>query len=110
MGFPENHNLLSETPSLMATVDQSDGSALTNTAHYYTECSNKGLCDRTTATCNCFTGYEGSACNRASCPNSCSGHGVCKTIRELAAADYDNIYELWDAEVVSREPGCHSLQ
>lgn len=91
-------------------MDQSDGSALTNTAHYYTECSNKGLCDRATATCNCFAGYEGSACNRASCPNGCSGHGVCKTIRELAAADYDNTYELWDAEVVSREPECHSLQ
>lgn len=53
-------------------------------AHYYAECSNKGICDRATGTCACFTGFEGSACQRASCPNDCSGHGVCKTIRELA--------------------------
>ncbi|CAM9700093.1 unnamed protein product, partial [Ectocarpus fasciculatus] len=63
------------------------------------ECSNKGLCDRTTATCACFIGYEGTSCQRASCPNDCSGHGVCKTNRELAANDHDNIYELWDADM-----------
>ena len=71
------------------------------TAHYYMECSNKGLCDRTTATCACFIGYEGHSCQRASCPNACSGHGVCKTNRELAAGDHGNIYELWDADKVS---------
>ncbi|CAN0478405.1 unnamed protein product, partial [Ectocarpus sp. 8 AP-2014] len=63
------------------------------------ECSNKGLCDRTTATCTCFAGYEGTSCQRASCPNDCSGHGVCKTNRELAADDHDNVYELWDADM-----------
>ena len=66
------------------------------------ECSNKGLCDRTTATCTCFVGYEGTSCQRASCPNACSGHGVCKSNRELAADDHGNIYELWDADIVSR--------
>lgn len=84
---------------------QADGTALTQTAHYYMECSNKGLCDRTTATCACFTGYEGHSCQRASCPNDCSGHGVCKTNRELAAGDYGNIYELWDADMVSCQFG-----
>lgn len=77
-----------------------NGTIVDNTAHYYMECSNKGLCDRTTATCTCFAGYEGTSCQRASCPNDCFGHGVCKTNRELAADDHDNIYELWDADMV----------
>lgn len=64
------------------------------------ECSNKGICDRTSATCACFIGYEGHSCQRASCPNLCSGHGVCETNRELAAGDHGNIYELWDADMV----------
>ena len=29
-------------------------------------------------------GYEGTACVRASCPNECSGHGTCESIKELA--------------------------
>lgn len=80
---------------------QANGTNLVETAHYYMECSNKGLCDRTSATCECFTGYEGNSCQRASCPNECSGHGVCKTNRELASGDHSNIYELWDADMVS---------
>ncbi|CAM9316995.1 unnamed protein product [Ectocarpus sp. 8 AP-2014] len=86
----------SELFPIMATVN---GTIVDNTAHYYMECSNKGLCDRTTATCTCFAGYEGTSCQRASCPNDCSGHGVCKTNRELAADDHDNVYELWDADM-----------
>ncbi len=27
------------------------------------ECSNRGLCDRTSGECACFRGYAGSACN-----------------------------------------------
>lgn len=74
----------------------SDLQVLSNTAHYYMECSNKGLCDRSTGLCKCYDGYDGVACQRASCPNSCSGHGVCKTIRQLATEDHNNVYELWD--------------
>merc|ERR1719409_2668984 len=48
------------------------------------ECSNKGICDRKAGVCECFDGYEGTACVRASCPNDCSGHGTCETIKELA--------------------------
>lgn len=68
-------------------------------AHYYMECSNKGTCDRTTGECECYPGYDGVSCQRASCPgfpDSCSGHGVCKTIAQLAHADYENVYKLWD--------------
>jgi len=70
-----------------------------DSAHYYMECSNKGTCDRKKGTCKCYPGYDGASCQRASCPgfpNSCSGHGVCKTIQQLANADNGNIYELWD--------------
>jgi len=78
----------------------SDGTVLPNTAHYYSECSNKGICDRASGTCTCIEGYEGSACQRASCPTSsagvCSGHGTCQTIKTLASWDYNNIYDLWD--------------
>merc|ERR1711988_1066368 len=65
------------------------------------ECSNKGTCDRSTGTCECFDGYDGVACQRASCPGypaSCSGHGVCKTAAQLAAADGNNVYKLWNKD------------
>merc|ERR1719247_401118 len=93
------------------TID-SNSAALTETAHYYRECSNKGICDRSSGTCTCFEGYEGSACQRASCPSSangvCSGHGQCKSISELASDDNNNIYRLWDEDVTmgcSCDPG-----
>lgn len=76
---------------------------LSNTAHDYMECSNKGICDRADGSCVCFEGYEGSACQRASCPISndgvCSGHGTCATIGDIARLDYNNSYNLWDEQV-----------
>lgn len=78
----------------------SDGEILTNTAHPYAECSNRGLCLRDEGVCECLSGYEGSACQYISCPstngNLCSGHGVCLSLLELAAQDNNNVYELWD--------------
>jgi len=74
------------------------GTTLADTAHYYMECSNKGTCDRTTGSCECFDGYDGTACQRASCPNDCSGHGTCETISELAFDEFENIYALWDKD------------
>jgi hypothetical protein len=53
-------------------------------AHYYSECSSQGLCDRKTGECQCFDGYEGDACRRIKCPNDCSGHGRCRTTWEQA--------------------------
>lgn len=77
----------------------SDLREVTNSAHYYMECSNKGSCNRDSGECECFPGYDGAACQRASCPgfpDVCTGHGVCKSIRQLASADNNNVYELWD--------------
>merc|ERR1711862_1028729 len=59
--------------------------AFENEGHFYTECSNKGLCDRELGLCECFDGYTGSSCQRTVCPNQCSGHGVCRTVEEIAA-------------------------
>ena len=71
-----------------------------NTAHDYMECSNKGICDREKGICECFEGYEGSACQRTVCPGSeggvCNGHGACMPIKSIAKLDYNNQYELWD--------------
>lgn len=79
----------------------SDGNVLTNTAHSYMECSNKGICDRTAGVCACFDGYSGSACQYASCPTNmngiCSGQGTCQTAEAIAAASSGNVYDLWDA-------------
>jgi len=86
----------------------SAGTELTETGHYYMECSNKGICDRKSGECECFDGYEGSSCQRASCPNDCSGHGTCETIAELAEDEFDNIYALWDKDMTmgcSCDPG-----
>lgn len=82
-------------------MEDSDLRSLDNSAHYYMECSNKGVCDRSTGLCECFDGYDGVACQRASCPGypaSCSGHGVCKTAKQLAEADGGNVYKLWNKD------------
>lgn len=45
----------------------------------FAECSDAGICDRSSGMCECFEGYEGAACQRTTCPNSCSGHGQCQS-------------------------------
>jgi len=73
-------------PFEIAWVDSpnSDGSF-----HNYAECSGRGICDRGSGLCECFDGYEGKACSRASCPNDCSGHGTCEYIEDLS---YGSVY------------------
>ena len=36
-----------------------------NKAHASAECSNKGLCDRSTGLCKCFLPFTGGACERS---------------------------------------------
>lgn len=56
-----------------------------NTAHSkLRECSNAGKCDRSTGTCRCFPPWTGAACERMRCPNDCSGHGMCLSMRAIA--------------------------
>merc|ERR1712100_969124 len=56
-----------------------------NDAHPLVECSNKGLCDRSTGECQCFENYDGIACERTVCPNACNEAGVCFTEKQLAS-------------------------
>lgn len=63
-----------------------DHATAIDTAHAAsTECSNRGTCDYTTGICKCFDGFEGLACNRLKCPDDCSGHGTCRSMRYHAA-------------------------
>jgi len=76
-------------PYELAWVDNPGESGLT---HQYAECAGKGLCNRVRGTCECFPGYEGSACQRQSCPNECSGHGSCEFMSELTYGIVYNEY------------------
>ena len=67
-------------PYELSWVDNPSSTGLT---HKYSECANKGICDRETAECQCYPGYEGKACGRHSCPNDCSGHGTCELMKDL---------------------------
>lgn len=51
------------------------------------ECSDGGKCDTSTGECICYAGFEGSACQRSTCPNDCSGHGTCRSNQDFAV-DY----------------------
>lgn len=71
--------------------------------HPLVECSNKGTCDRTTGTCQCFPGYDGIACQRTVCNNNCNDRGTCWNLK-MIAANYDGQYDApWDSD---KQLGC----
>jgi hypothetical protein len=71
-----------------------------NTAHQYEQCSGVGICESGSGTCKCPTGFTGAACQRRTCANDCSGHGVCTPLKKFVAdlGDADHTYATaWDA-------------
>lgn len=62
----------------------SDIPSSTTIAHAVAECSNRGACDRVNGVCICMDGFVGAACQRMACPNDCSGHGLCVSIKQMA--------------------------
>ena len=98
-----------------------------NTAHAnFTECSNMGLCDRSTGICSCRKGFGGAACDMMLCPigtttsdtiayayrsistttQPCSGRGRCLSLREITQyQDYSTYlgytsYTGWDEDMI----------
>jgi hypothetical protein len=85
-----------------------------NDLHPWAECSNKGICDRKTGACQCFTGYDGAACQRTMCPNNCNDRGSCWPEKHLASKVGRTYSTPWDAmkhmgclcDVGYRGPAC----
>ena len=94
------------------------GVAGANNAHPSAECSGKGTCDTKTGMCSCFANYEGIACERTVCSNSCNEAGVCFTEEQLAV-EANRVYATpWDAtmnvgcicDIGRRGPDCSMLE
>ena len=75
-------------------------------ARPWTECSNRGICDRDTGECECELGYEGQACQRFGCfknrvtGEECSNRGICMSQKEMARRN-GRVYDTpWDAEKI----------
>ncbi|ETV88589.1 hypothetical protein H257_00141 [Aphanomyces astaci] len=88
-----------------------DTASYNNDAHYYAECGNRGICDRSTGICQCDETFVGSGCRRLKCPSDCSGHGKCQFIEDLAVSTDKRVggnplfidYTSWDREKIQ---GC----
>lgn len=105
-----------DEPYPIVTISATD---TVTTAHKPAECSNMGLCDRSTGVCACAAGFEGQACERTKCKDSCNNQGSCLSNRELAkrrsvngvltATSYgaSEKPDTWDADKLF---GCHCDQ
>jgi copper chaperone CopZ len=65
----------------------------------WTECSDAGICNRESGKCTCGNLFKGAACEDMVCPGekfeigaqeTCSGHGICMTMAELALHSSSN--------------------
>ena len=68
-------------PFGLAWADHATG---TDVAHISSECSNMGTCDRGSGLCVCRSGFEGTACERRTCPVGCTGVGECQSMNYYA--------------------------
>lgn len=84
----------SGTTSTPAKTNDKDFAFLVNTAgaHPQVECSGRGACDRNTGVCKCDEGYQGSACQRRTCPNNCSGKGKCLPLSDVTNPQNKDVY------------------
>ena len=51
--------------------------------------------------CYCSAGFLGLDCSERACPNDCSGHGTCESVKELGTAQFTATpvsYGLWDQD------------
>ncbi|RLN88316.1 hypothetical protein BBJ28_00009441 [Nothophytophthora sp. Chile5] len=67
-------------------------------AHGPEECSGRGICNSLSGACVCQLGFTGDACQFTECLESCSEHGKCISMQELAANDVVS-RELLDRDV-----------
>jgi len=89
------------SPGIVSPTTAPGGSGLPGdifvNVHPMVECSNAGICDRSSGQCQCFESFEGIACDRTVCPNDCSNRGICYTQQQLAD-NAGKIYTTpWDA-------------
>jgi hypothetical protein len=80
-------------PSYDDTLSNTDAKpANAGGVHAQVECSGVGNCNRETGECECFDGYSGEACARTSCPDDCSGHGICQSLATFALEARDEYF------------------
>lgn len=61
-----------------------------NDAHSEAQCSDMGICNRSTGECQCRPGFEGAACQYLTCQQDCLGNGQCLSMATLAGKNEDN--------------------
>jgi len=75
-------------------------------AHAEAECSNRGVCARSSGECSCMAGFGGKACHRTECTSDCNDVGRCLTLMKYADDYYDTdsvqytYDEMWDSEKI----------